>query len=348
MINTQLHSENTFKNQSLWIKKFGAPSQLELGNSELESTVLGEEEVLIDVHFSGINFADIIMRQGLYKDAPKRPFVPGYEVSGIITNIGAKVSNFNVGDEVIAGSLFGGHTSKIKLPSWMVFKLPNNLSLKEGAALPVNFITSYVALYDMGRVRKGDNVVIDCATGGVGTIAMQMVKALGANAFGLTSSAAKKDFIRGYGAKALTHDEFFRDYKDFPFDFILNSQGGESVKKHFRYLGPTGRIVCLGISSGISKGKRNLLKVAKTVVQMPRFNLVSMFDKNKGVFALNALKLLENENYIKNIIDKFSLIDDLNLRPHIGKVFNYQEAWKAHEYIEDRKGLGKVLISWKE
>lgn len=343
---TSTTQKNVFR--SLWIKKFGAPSIFEMEEKYLEQKDLKSDEILIDVHYSGINFADIIMRQGLYKDAPKRPFVPGYEVSGIVTHIGNKVAHLKVGDEVMAGSLFGGYASKMRLPAWMAFKLPNNLSMEEGAALPVNFITAYVSLYDMGRVRAGDQVVVDCASGGVGVIALQMLKSLGAVAYGLTSSPDKLDFIESFGAKALTHEVFFRDYKNIPFDFILNSQGGASVKKHYEYLGPTGRMVCLGVSSGISAGKRDLLKIAKTVLTMPKFSLLSMFDQNKGVFALNALKLMENNDYIKKLMGKFSLISELNLKPHIGKIFNYTDIGLAHEFIEAKKAKGKVLISWKE
>lgn len=333
----------------IWIRKFGKSEILSIEqNKNIQKNIIGPKEVKIDVYFSGINFADIIMRLGFYKDAPKKPFVPGYEFSGVIKEIGSEVKTLKVGDKVYAGSLFGGYSSEIIIPSWMAIKLSNSMSLKEGAAIPVAFITSYAAIFDMARVRKGDRVLIDCATGGVGIIMLQMLKAIGANTIGLTSSNIKKELIQSYGAEALTHDEFWSNKNIKNFDFILNSQGGSSIRKHYDRLAYTGRIICLGISSGIKSGKRDYIAIAKAALTMPKFNIISMFDKNRGVYALNALKLMEDTNYAKENIKKFEKIKDLKLKPHIGKIFNYREVSNAHRYIEERKGSGKILLSWKD
>jgi NADPH:quinone reductase-like Zn-dependent oxidoreductase len=332
----------------IWIRKFGKSEILSIEENNNQTNNIGPKEVKVDVYFSGINFADIIMRLGFYKDAPKKPFVPGYEFSGVIKETGSEVKNLKVGDKVYAGSLFGGYSSEIIIPSWMAVKLPDSMCLKEGAAIPVAFITSYAAIFDMARVRRGDSVLIDCATGGVGIIMLQMLNAIGANTVGLTSSIHKKDLIQSYGAKAHTHEEFWSNKDIKNFDFILNSQGGSSIRKHYNRLAYTGRIICLGISSGIKSGKRDYIAIAKAALTMPKFNIISMFDKNRGVYALNALKLMENTNYAKDNIKNFQKIEDLKLKPYIGKVFNYKEVSNAHRYIEERKGSGKILLSWKE
>jgi len=335
--------------KNIWIRKFGNSDSLsiEQNNSASEKKVR-PEEVKVDVYFSGINFADIIMRLGFYKDAPKKPFVPGYEFSGIIKEIGSDVKNLKVGDKVYAGSLFGGYSSEVTIPSWMAIKLPDSLSLQEGAAMPIAFITSYAAIFDMGRVKKDDRVLIDCATGGVGIIMLQMLNALGATTIGLTSSEQKKELIKSYGAEAITHDEFWSNKNINNFDFILNSQGGSSIKKHYERLAYTGRIICLGISSGIKNGKRDYIAIAKAALTMPKFNVISMFDKNRGVYALNALKLMEDQSYANKSIKQFKKIEEMKLKPYIGKVFNYKDASSAHRYIEERKAKGKILLSWKD
>jgi len=209
----------------------------------------------------------------------------------------------------------------------------------------VAFITAHAALIDMGRIRAHDKVLIDCATGGLGTTMLQMLKNLGANTIGLTTSPEKKALIESYGAKAMTHEEFWASSEN-RFDFILNSQGGSSVKNHYERLAPTGRVVCIGASSIVSDGRRDFLKLIKTVLSMPKFHLISMFDKNRGVFALNALKLMEDEVYLKKMLQNFTLAEKMNLKPYVGKIISYKEAHFAHELLEGKKTTGKVLLSW--
>ena len=205
--------------KNVWIEKTGSADVMKI-KSGPDIDRISDDEVLIDVHFSGLNFADIMMRLGLYPDAPKKPFIPGYEISGTVKKIGAAVRGVQVGESVVAGTLFGGYSSEIKVSQDLVFKLPPQMSLAKGAALPVNWITAHAALADMGRVRKGDRVLIDAATGGVGTIALQMLRERQADVVGLTSSESKLEYIRRLGAKAMTHQEFNADKSLPPFDLI--------------------------------------------------------------------------------------------------------------------------------
>lgn len=332
--------------KSIWIEKTGSAEVLKLKSGPMIDQ-LSAEEILIDVHYSGINFADIMMRLGLYPDAPKRPYVPGYEVSGTVKKIGAAVRGVRVGDSVVAGTLFGGYSSEIKASQDLVFKLPPPLSLAEGAALPVNWITAHAALVDMGRVRKGDRVLVDAATGGVGTIALQMLKKWQADVVGLTGSESKLDYIRRLGAKAMTHREFDADKSLNSFDLILNSQGGSSVRDHYNRLAPTGRVIAFGMSQGIKNGKRDYLALIKTISTMPKFSLIKMFDKNRGVYALNALKLLQDPTYRKGLEAKWSEISELEIKPHVDKVFEAEKASDAHAFLESKKAVGKVLLRWQ-
>ena len=116
--------------------------------------------------------------------------------------------------------------NQIKRTDWQILKIPKGLNLAEAAALPVNYITSYIAFHEFGRVRKEDKVLIDCATGGVGVVFLQMCKQMGAQAYGLTSNPDKKSFIESFGAKAFTWEEFNKSNEN-EFDFILNSSGGK-------------------------------------------------------------------------------------------------------------------------
>src|SRR5512143_622894 len=126
--------------RSIAIETYGPASSLVF--QDLAPRPPADDEVAIDVAYSGVNFADIQMRLGFYPDAPKKPFVPGYEVSGTITALGANVKDLKVGDRVVAGTYFGGYASHVTIPARQVFKLPSSVDLAGGAALPVNYFTA--------------------------------------------------------------------------------------------------------------------------------------------------------------------------------------------------------------
>ncbi|MCO4794723.1 MAG: alcohol dehydrogenase catalytic domain-containing protein [Bacteriovoracaceae bacterium] len=324
------------------IKKPGDGSAFEIIERKEKDPV--GNELVVDVHFSGINFADIVMRQGLYPDAPPYPFSPGYEISGVVTKLGPEVTKFKVGDRVLAGCHFGGYASEVVLPEWQVKNLPDDWSFEEGAGLTVSFLTAYLTLFDEGRVRSGDKVLIDCATGALGTLCTKMLIPNGVEVHGLTSSAAKKELLEKRGVKAFTHDEFYNDSNLKGYDFILNSQGGTSIKKHYERLGLTGRIVCIGASSAVKQGKRSLLKALKLVLSMPKFNPINLMNDNRGIYGLNALRFFENPEFLSSRMDKFTEFD---AKPAIDKAFPYGQVSDAHSYIEQKKSRGKVLLSWK-
>jgi NADPH2:quinone reductase len=210
----------------------------------------------------------------------------------------------------------------------------------------VNFFTAHVALFEMARIRSGDKVLIECATGGVGTLAIQMARHVGAEVIGLTSTAAKKDYIADLGAVPYTVDEFYADPSLSRFDFILNSSGGKEIKRQLPRLGITGRMVCMGISSGLKDGKRNFFRIAKAALQTPRLPILKMFNNNYGVFALNALTVLQDDEWVRRLTQHIADVDAMGLKPHIGKVFAAQDAPAAHEYLQTRKARGKVLLEW--
>lgn len=326
------------------IEKFGPASTLV--TRQIAPRAPGDDEITIDVAYSGVNFADVQMRIGLYPDAPKKPFVPGYEVSGRVSAVGTRVTNVAVGDKVIAGTYFGGYASTVTIPAHQAFKLPEQFDLAAGAALPVAFFTAQLAVFEMARVRKGDRVLIECATGGVGVIAMQMARYVGAEVTGLTTSPHKKKFIEDHGATAYTLDEFKADPSLAGFDFILNSSGGANIKWQRKRLQLTGRIVCIGMSSGVKDGKRSLVRIAKAVIDTPRISVLKLFDENTGVYALNALHVLRDPAWIAKLTSSMTTITSMGLSPHVGKVFDASEVGNAHDFLSSKQATGKVLLAW--
>jgi synaptic vesicle membrane protein VAT-1 len=305
--------------------------------------ILASGEVKVKVRFSGINFADILMRQGLYPDAPSFPFTPGYEFSGEIVEIGSDVQNLKIGDQVFGGCFFGGYSSELNVPANQVRLLPPEWSLEEGASLPVSFLTAYVTLFDLARVKDGDKMLIDCITGSLGSMCIELLKNINCDIIGLTSSQNKIQMMNEKGIKTYTHDQFYNDSNLNEFDFILNSQGGKTISQHYERLGPAGRMVFVGASSAVAKGKRSLIKALKMLFKMPKFKPVQLMNDNKGVMGINALHLFENPNFLFKRLDK---VFDYKINFNVDKIFKAEEISKAHNYIEERKSKGKVLLHW--
>lgn len=330
--------------QEIAIEKYGAADTLALRPREVGPP--GDDEVAIDVAYSGINFADIQMRLGFYPDAPAKPFVPGYEVSGRVAAVGKGVTHVRPGDAVAAGTYFGGYASRVTLPARQVFALPQGYDLEAGAALPVNFFTAHLALHDMGRVRAGDRVLVECATGGVGVLAIQMARHAGAEVTGLTTTPAKQEFITGLGATAFTRDAFHADPSLAGYDLIINASGGADITWQRARLGKTGRMVCLGINSGVKDGKRNLFRMALAAIRMPRISVLKLFDANTGIYGLNALRVLEDPVWVERLTRAVDAVPAIGLRPHVGKVFPAHEVAHAHRFLETKRATGKVLLAW--
>lgn len=323
------------------ISKNGPAEVLQVQKKSFDPT-LAPDEVLIDVQYSGINFADILMRLGLYRDAPKKPFVPGYELSGVVTAVGAEVKKHRVGDQVMAGTKFGGYVSQIKLPHWQVLQLPKGFDLQEAAALPVSFITAYIAFKEFGRIRKDDKVLIDCATGGLGTIFLQMCQQVGANAIGLTSSPNKKALIESFDAKAYLHQDFEKANEQ-GFDFILNSSGGKSLKDHYARLGMSGKLCGVGLQSAVKNGRGNTLSQLKAAIASPWFPFLKLVMQSKSVSGFNALKYFDDEAWMQKHLPQ---LESTTVKPLIGGVFKAEEIALAHQTLEMKKAKGKVIIAW--
>jgi synaptic vesicle membrane protein VAT-1 len=239
--------------RQIWITKFGPPEVLAV--REAPDPEPKPDEVRIRVEASGVNFADIVNRVGLYPDLPPIPVVPGYEVSGRIDAAGADVDSNWIGRDVLAMTHFGGYADVICVPLQQVFPRPSSMSALEAAALPVNYFTAWQLVVVMGGLKPGETVLVHSAGGGVGIAAIQIAKHIGATVIG-TASASKHSELRALGVDHLI------DYRTEDFEvrareithgrgveLILDAIGGDSLKKGYRLLAPTGRLGMFGISS---------------------------------------------------------------------------------------------------
>jgi NADPH:quinone reductase-like Zn-dependent oxidoreductase len=314
---------------------------------EFESRrTIEDDQVLIDVHYSGLNFADVMMRLKLYPDAPPAPFTPGYEVSGKVLAVGPKVEGLSVGDDVMGGCYFGGYSSQVTLPSWQVRKVPSSLTLEQAGGLMVSYLTAAFSLFELARVRSDDHVVIDCGSGALGAVLIKLLRHHGVEKItGLSRSEGKLDTIRNLGARAFTHDQWANQNE--MADIFINSRGGKTIKTDLKSLAPLGRMVCLGASNMVTNNRVNLIQVISEFIKMEvlgRVSAVNLMNENCGVFGLNVLKLFDQPDKIEKLLSEEFFIP---VAPKIDKVFPFDQVAAAHEWLGMGRSSGKILLYWK-
>ncbi len=325
------------------ITKHGSPDVLQV--QERPAPPPGDGEVAIDVAAAGVNFADIMARQGLYEAAPSPPSVIGYEVSGTVTEVGGDVDGIAPGDRVIAGTRFNGYQERAVARAADVIPLPSAMSFEQGAAIPVNYSTAYAGLIRFGSLPEGGRVLIHAAAGGVGIAATQIARRHGAEIYG-TASPGKHDAIRGFGvdhALDYTQPDWERGLPTF--DLVMDAIGGKSFATSYGLLRPGGVLVCFGASAVVSGEKRNVVQAVRTLMQMPKFKPRDMMEESKTVVGLNALALWDEWGSLGPIIGPLAdLIGDGTVQPVVSDAVPFANAPEAHRIIQQRRNVGKVVL----
>jgi NADPH:quinone reductase-like Zn-dependent oxidoreductase len=334
--------------RQVWISKAGPPEVLQV--REAPDPVAGAGEVRIRVKATGINFADLMARVGLYPDAPPLPCVVGYEVSGTVDQVGEGVRRLALGDRVFGMPKFGGYTDVIALKEEQVFKLPGAMTFEEAAAMPVVYLTAYNMMLFTGTVRPKSTVLVHSAAGGVGLAAIQLAKTRGCTILG-TASPSKHDFLRAQGCQHPLDSS--GDYAalaraivgDKGIDLILDPVGGKSWTEGYDLLAPCGRLVAFGLSAAASGKKRNLLHAAAQVLKVKKWSPMKLMDDNKTIGGTNMGHLFSRLDLLTpQFEDLLKLYEEGHIKPHVARTFRFDEAAAAHHYIHDRKAIGKVLL----
>jgi NADPH:quinone reductase-like Zn-dependent oxidoreductase len=308
-------------------------------------------QVLIRVKAAGLNFADILARQGLYPDGPKKPCVMGYEVAGVVESVSAEVDQSLLGKSVVAMTRFQGQSELVAVQSTQLFEKPESLSFEQGAAIPVNYLTAYALLAVMGSLQPGEAVLIHNAGGGVGLAALDIAKRLSAVTYG-TASPSKHEFLRERG---LDHPIDYRNQDWLPVlkemtngrgvELVIDPIGGGHWKKSYQALRSTGRLGMFGVSAASANGLKGKLGLLKAAWQTPWFHPFGLINKNRGVFGLNLGHMWhEGEKvaeWMRVILDG---VKEGWVRPHVDKAFPFDQVGEAHTYIESRKNIGKVVL----
>lgn len=334
--------------KAIVIEKHGSPEVLRL--TEIPDPEPQACEVRVLVKAAGVNFADLFARLGFYPDAPRPPFTPGLEVSGVVEKLGPEVNHhLTVGQGVMAMVRSGGYAGKVCISSGQAAPIPPGMSFEQAAALPVNYLTAYHMLFYMANVRRGERVLIHAAAGGVGLASIELCQIAGAEIYG-TASESKFDFLRRRGVEHLVdyrtqdfEEEVRRMTQGEGVDIVLDAVGGQSFEKGYRLLRPAGRLVVFGFSASMGDSGVNYLKAAKNYLLMPKFDPMRMFGENRAVMGVHLGRLplrILHEEY-EALSGYFA---EGRIHPYVGKTFPLTQAAEAHQYIHERKNIGKVIL----
>ena len=308
-------------------------------------------EVVVQVKAAGLNFADILARQGLYPDGPKKPCVMGYEVAGVIEAVGEGVDRQMAGQPVVAMTRFRGQAEKVAIAANQLFAKPESLSFELAVAIPVNYLTAYALLDVMGSLHPGESVLIHNAGGGVGLAAIDIARKIGATTYG-TASPGKHEFLRERGldhAIDYRNDDWLSVLKQLTdgrgVDLVIDPIGGSHWKKSYAALRHTGRLGMFGVSTASANGLKGKLKLIKAAAQMPRFHPIGLLNKNRGVFGLNLGHMWHEPQKVATWMKVILAgVGEGWVRPHVDKAFPFAQVGDAHSYMEARRNIGKVVL----
>jgi synaptic vesicle membrane protein VAT-1 len=334
--------------RQIWISRTGPPEVLEV--REAPDPEAGAGQVRIRVKAAGINFADLMARVGLYPDAPKIPCVVGYEVAGVVDQVGEGVTGFAAGDQVFGMPRFGGYTDTLAIDAAQVYRMPEGMSFEEAAAFPVVYLTAYDMMLFTGNLRPGSRVLVHSAAGGVGLAAIDLARTRDCLILG-TASTSKHAFLRERGCQHPIDSG--GDYVaavraivgDAGVDLILDPVGGPSWGEGYDLLAPCGRLVAFGMSAAASGKKRSLWHAIVQVLQVRRYNPMKLMDDNKTVSGVNMGHLFSRLDLLRPQFEALlALYAAGKIRPRVDRAFSFAEAPAAHHYIHDRKAIGKVVL----
>jgi len=333
------------------ITKYGSPEVLQI--RERKTPMPNNKEVLVRNHFTGINFSEIMARMRLYPGAPKPPATLGSEACGIVESIGEEVTHFKPGDKVMLFCRFCSYSTHIITNEEMVMHLPNNFSLEEGAAFPLVYVTAYMMLFNLGNFRNGETILIHGAGGGVGTAAVQLAQSAGGNIIG-TASKWKHKKLNSMGVLNCidynTEDILYNvmEYtKGKGVDLIIDPIGGGNWKISYKCLSPMGKLIIYGDQNFVKGKSLNIYTSLKEIFSMPKYKPMKLMSDNKSIMGYHLGRLAGAEQKIQNSVQVLKQIVETNhLKPIIDRIFSYSEVHDAHQYIQDRKNFGKVLLDF--
>lgn len=334
--------------RALVLTGHGSPEDV-LEVQDRPAPVAGPAQVRVAVRAAGLNWADLVARRGLYPDAPSPPAVLGYEVAGAVESVGEGVIGLEAGRRVFAATRFGGFAELAVADAANVVPMPEGMSFEDAAAIPVNYVTAYATAALLPHTRRGETVLVHAAAGGVGIATLQLLRDIGAVPIG-TASGSKHDAIRAHGAAHAidyrtqdTRAEVVRITDGRGVDVVLDGLG--EFRESFALLAPGGRLVAHGASNLVGGGREGLRERIRAKAVFPDLDALRLMNENKAVIGFNMMRHWEARGSLVELLQP--LRDPLErgvIQPVVAATFPLEESAAAHELLETRGNVGKVVL----
>ena len=326
--------------KAIIITQPGAPEVLQI--AEWPKPVCGASEVLVKVMAAGINRPDVAQRKGNYPPPANAPQdIPGLEIAGIVEEVGADVTRWQIGEKVCALVIGGGYAEYCNVPEGQCLPIPENLSFIEAASLPETFFTVWSNVFDRGRLNPGESLLVHGGSSGIGVAAIQMAKAMGSTVYVTAGSDEKCKFCEELGAtKAINYktgnfkDEINKITNGKGVDVILDMIGGDYTPLNLQSLADEGRLVMINMM----KGKD--VAIDLSLVMRKRLIITGSMLRSRDV----AFKTAIAQNLEKYI---WPLLASGKIKPVIYKVFPADKAAEAHLLMESGEHIGKIVLRWE-
>lgn len=312
----------------------------------------GDGEVLIAVKACGVNFLDLMLRQGVIDSPPKTPVIMGYECAGTIEALGENTEGFSVGDRVIALKECHCWAEMASIPAKYVYKIPEGMTFHHAAAIAMNYLTAYIILFDIGNLRSGQSVLAHSIGGGVGQAIIQLSKTVENVTLYGTASAHKHESLKDKVSHIFDHGvdyaQEIRKLSPEGVDIVLDCLCGDYTNKGINLLRPMGRYILFGTSSVVTGETKSFFSFAKSWWQVDKISPLKLYDDNKFLAGFQFRQLLFRENqheYVRQVMDKlFTLYTDGTIKPVIDQVASFEDIAEAMQRLHDRKNIGKIIL----
>jgi NADPH2:quinone reductase len=339
--------------RQLAIVQYGTPSEA-FRLLEREDPVPHDFQVLVAVEAFGLNYADVMARNGLYREAPKLPFVPGYEVVGKVVDRGPEVPDTLVGKRVVAFTRFGGYADRALADSRALVPIQEVMPAGEACALATQYCTAYFMSNYLTRLQAGDLALIHACAGGVGTALTQLCQSQGVRVIGLCGGEEKVAYLEEMGVewpinyRAVNYLEAVeKEFGKRKMDLIFNSVAGKSIKRDLKLLAPGGRLFCYG-GSDRSGQKRKLVYDLAFLLKTGFLSPLFMMMNSQGLVGVNMLRVADQRiDVIGACLHALvGLWEKETIRPQVGASFPAGDIAAAHRLLESGRSTGKVVVYW--
>ncbi|KAI4830161.1 hypothetical protein JOQ06_009027 [Pogonophryne albipinna] len=309
-------------------------------------------EVKIRVKACGLNFLDLMVRQGSIDNPPKLPIVPGFECSGIVESVGENTAGFEIGDRVMAFVNYNAWAEVVCTPADFVYKMPEEMSFAEAAAFSLNFVAAYMMLFEVANLREGMSVLVHSAGGGVGQAVAQLCSTVpNVTVFGIASCskhAAIRDSVTHLFDRNVDYMQEVQKISPEGVDIVLDCLCGENTAKGLTLLRPLGTYILYGASNMVTGETKSFFSFAKSWWQVEKVNPIKLYEENKVIAGFSLLNLLFKHgkcNLVKSVMDKLlCLFDQKKIKPVVDSLWALEEVKEAMQRIHDRGNVGKLIL----